>query len=138
MTERPPIPRREPWFSRAALALGGALGASGVALSALAAHDATASGLAAAAQIALVHGAAAIGLSAAARCGADTLGFRAAALILLGGALVFCGDLTLRWAAERALFPMAAPLGGGAMILGWSLLGVVGMLGAFRGHGPTG
>ena len=47
-----------------------------------------------------------------------------AAVVVLLGALVFCGDLALRALAGHALAPMAAPTGGVVMIAGWVLAGI--------------
>lgn len=44
---------------------------------------------------------------------------RWAALALLLGVALFVGDLVIRDFADQRLFPMAAPTGGGLMILGW-------------------
>ena len=35
---------------------------------------------------------------------------------------MFAGDLVMRAQAGTPLFPMAAPIGGGTMILGWLLV----------------
>ena len=48
--------------------------------------------------------------------------FAPAALMLTLGLAVFSGDLAARDLLGRALFPMAAPLGGGLLILGWLAL----------------
>lgn len=42
-----------------------------------------------------------------------------AAGLLAIGLLLFCGDLAWREFQHARLFPMAAPVGGGAMIAGW-------------------
>lgn len=47
-----------------------------------------------------------------------------AALLLLAGVVVFCGDLGLRGAYDIRLFPMAAPIGGTAMIAGWLAIAI--------------
>jgi uncharacterized membrane protein YgdD (TMEM256/DUF423 family) len=44
---------------------------------------------------------------------------RWAALLLVLGTLTFAGDLGIREWMGHLLFPGAAPLGGGLMILGW-------------------
>jgi uncharacterized membrane protein YgdD (TMEM256/DUF423 family) len=38
------------------------------------------------------------------------------------GALLFSADLAVRHFTGHGLFPMSAPIGGSAMILGWALL----------------
>ncbi len=42
------------------------------------------------------------------------------------GLVLFCGDMVLRATFARALFPMAAPIGGGLLMLGWGLLAITG------------
>ncbi len=42
-----------------------------------------------------------------------------AASLLLLGCIVFCGDLSMRAFMVSRLFPMAAPLGGSLLIIGW-------------------
>ena len=44
---------------------------------------------------------------------------RWAAVVLLIGVALFAGDLVARDFLDERLFPMAAPTGGGLMILGW-------------------
>ena len=39
--------------------------------------------------------------------------------ILAAGTILFAGDLAIREWMEHGLFPGAAPLGGGALMLGW-------------------
>lgn len=96
---------------------GGLCGAAGVALSAAAAH-AGGGNLATAASFLLAHAPAllAIGL-----LGSATI-LRAGGYVLLVGVLLFAGDLVLRHYAGIRLFPMAAPIGGTLMILGWLVI----------------
>ncbi|EXL06948.1 DUF423 domain-containing protein [Brucella anthropi] len=47
------------------------------------------------------------------------------ALLVIGLAL-FCGDLFMRDMTSDRLFPMAAPIGGSLMILGWLAVAVAG------------
>jgi uncharacterized membrane protein YgdD (TMEM256/DUF423 family) len=96
---------------------GGLAGAAGVALSAAAAHgDGHDIGIAA--SFLLMHASALLAIGFFGR------GRRLAAggSILLVGLAVFCGDLVLRDFAGHRLFPMAAPSGGTAMILGWLVI----------------
>ena len=44
---------------------------------------------------------------------------RLAGFVLLAGLSVFSGDLLMREFAGFRLFPMAAPIGGSLMIVGW-------------------
>ena len=53
---------------------------------------------------------------------------RIATLTLAGGATLFCADLAARHLFGGGLFPFSAPLGGMAMIAGWVLVGVGGLL----------
>lgn len=91
----------------------GLIGASGVALSAVAAH-AGGGNVATAANMLLVHAAAflAVGL-----LGSRTVA--SSSLLLLAGVLLFSGDLLARHYLGDRLFPFAAPLGGLGMIGGW-------------------
>lgn len=93
---------------------GGLLGAAGVALSAVAAH-AGGGNVETAATFLLAHAPAllAIGLVGRGRV------LAAGGVVLLLGLLVFCGDLLMRHYVGERLFPMAAPTGGTAMIVGW-------------------
>lgn len=47
-----------------------------------------------------------------------------AASTLLGGCLLFCGELTAHALLGRKILPLAAPVGGALMIVGW-LIGVL-------------
>jgi uncharacterized membrane protein YgdD (TMEM256/DUF423 family) len=47
---------------------------------------------------------------------------RTGGFVLLIGLLVFAGDLVMRHYAGARLFPMAAPIGGGLLILGWLIV----------------
>lgn len=96
---------------------GGLCGVAGVALSAAAAH-AGGGNVETAASFLLMHAPAllAIGLVGAG-CILRTGGF-----VLLFGLLVFAGDLVMRHYAGARLFPIAAPIGGGVMILGWLIV----------------
>lgn len=98
-------------------AVGGLYGAAGVGLSAAAAHAVPGSSLGPAGAMLLVHGAALLALSRAGT--AVDGGRRAAALVMIAGAALFSGDLTLRTFTGAHLFPMAAPTGGVAMIAAW-------------------
>ncbi len=100
---------------------GGLAGATGVALSAAAAH-AGGGNVAVAATFLLAH--APLLLIAGLLPG--RLLSAAGATALLGVAL-FAGDLLMRHYAGGRLFPMAAPLGGSLMILGWLVAGAAGL-----------
>jgi uncharacterized membrane protein YgdD (TMEM256/DUF423 family) len=101
------------------LALAGILGALGVATAAAASHGGD-TNLATAANFLLFHAPALLGLSLVPRSRlVATAGY-----VLVAGLAVFCGDLATRSLAGQALFPMAAPIGGGGLILGWLLVAV--------------
>ncbi len=52
----------------------------------------------------------------------------AAGALFLAGTVLFCGALYVRAFGGGGLFPMAAPIGGTLLILGWLALAVVGGL----------
>lgn len=106
----------------------GLTGAAGVALSAAAAH-AGGGNTGTAASMLLMHAPAllAVGLAGARRP------LKIGATILLAGVVVFSADLLLRDYAGTRFFPMAAPLGGMAMIAGWLVIAVSAALGPPRG-----
>jgi uncharacterized membrane protein YgdD (TMEM256/DUF423 family) len=95
----------------------GLFGAAGVALSAVAAH-AGGGNVATAASFLLAHAPAMLALGLLARSRVMAAG----GAVLLVGVLVFSGDLLMRHFVGSRLFPMAAPAGGTAMIIGWLLV----------------
>jgi uncharacterized membrane protein YgdD (TMEM256/DUF423 family) len=109
-----------PPIERALVALACLAGLLGVAASAAAAHGAGADTLRTAAQFLLFHAPAVIGLTILSAVGlARPVLARLAAGLMVAGLCLFCGDLALRALAGRALFPMAAPAGGLALMAGW-------------------
>ena len=99
------------------LALAGLLGAAGVAIAAAASHSGD-TNLGIVANFLLFHATALIGLSLVPRTRLGTI----AGYVLIVGLAIFCGDLAMRSLAGNSLFPMAAPIGGGGLILGWLLV----------------
>jgi uncharacterized membrane protein YgdD (TMEM256/DUF423 family) len=105
---------------RLLVVLAGLMGAAGVILAALSAHQPDASRLAAASSMLLFHATATIaavlltdrGLAQRPMGLLATIGF-------VAGAGLFSGDLTLRQFAGHSLFPMAAPTGGTLLIVSW-------------------
>ncbi|PLP60633.1 DUF423 domain-containing protein [Mesorhizobium loti] len=96
---------------------GGLCGASGVALSAAAAHIGGAfTGTVASFLLAHALALLAIGLVG----GNKTL--RLGGLVLLVGLVLFCGDLLARDFLGGRLLPLAAPTGGSLLILGWLIV----------------
>ena len=109
--------------SRAVVALAGVVGAVGVMAAAAASHAGEGRNIPAIATICLAHAPALLALGLAGR--GRILAIAALALAL--GTLVFVGDLGVREWLGHGLFPGAAPLGGGVMIIGWLLM-VVGAI----------
>ncbi len=107
---------------RGLLVAAGIAGALGVATAAYASHVGGGN-LAIAANFLLFHAAALIGLSLIAR---RRLALTAG-IVLAVGLVLFAGDLAMRGIAGTALFPFAAPLGGGCLMLGWVLVAVAGL-----------
>nr|WP_210383333.1 DUF423 domain-containing protein [Methylobacterium organophilum] len=97
----------------------------GVALSAAAAHIPGADSLKTAAQFLLFHAPAILALVGFGASGLARAGLaRVAAGLLVAGLILFCGDLSVRAWLQHALFPMAAPTGGFALMAGW-LVGIL-------------
>ena len=110
---------------RILIGLAAIMGADGVILAALSAHQADASRLGAASSMLLFHASAVLGTLALAEHGLiqSRIGL-AAAFGFVVAATLFAGDLSLRQFAGHALFPMAAPTGGSLLIGSWLLLAV--------------
>lgn len=100
------------------------VGATGVGAAAYASHDGLAN-LTTAAYFLLLH---APVLMAVALARAGRIGSFAGGVLLLG-LLLFAGDLAMRDLMGSRLFAMAAPLGGGGLILGWLLVAAVAIAG---------
>ncbi len=107
----------------ALVALAGLTGTGGMILSAAVAHLLPDIRLQRAANLTLIHAVAALAL-----CGLALLlprrggWFASAAGTLLTGSLIFACDMTLRAVHGARLFPMAAPIGGSLLILGWIIV----------------
>lgn len=116
--------RLRDWGRRVMLVTAGLVGAAGVIAAAGASHSGESRNLAAIATICLAHGPAllALGLLGQSRL------MMAAGLVLALGTAVFAGDLGMREWRGHALFAGAAPLGGGAMIVGWLGIALGGVL----------
>ena len=109
-------------MSRLFLVLAGLFGAAGVAAAAASTHEGNVN-FGIAGNFLLFHAPAMLALSLLA-------GRRAMAwcgLLLALGVALFAGDLVVRVYLDRSLFPMAAPIGGGAMILGWLAVAACGI-----------
>ena len=101
------------------------MGAAGVVLAALSAHEPDAARLGSASSMLLFHAAVIIGTVLLVDRGFAQrhIGF-VAALAFVAGACLFAADLVLRQFAGQGVFPMAAPTGGTLMILGWLALAI--------------
>jgi len=120
----------------AALAVyAGLAGAAGVALAAAGAHGAALSALTPAAQFLIMHAAAALAIATMATRAVHPVGFLLAALVLLAGVSLFSGDIAARTLWGSRLFPMAAPIGGSTMIIGWLVLSAAGIWEVFAHRG---
>lgn len=105
---------------RAILVAAAIFGACGVMAAAASSHGENVRNLSAIATIGLAHGPALLALGLAGR---GRLMLMAGAVLALG-TLMFISDLAMREWAGQGLFTGAAPLGGGAMIAGWVLIGL--------------
>jgi len=114
--------------ARLLLLTAGLAGMAGIMAAAAASHGGESRNLAAIAAICLAHGPALLALGLA---GQGRL-LRGAGLVLAAGTLVFAGDLGVREWLGHGLFTGAAPLGGGAMILGWVAIAVAGATGLIK------
>jgi len=114
-------------ISRILVILAGIMGADGVILAALSAHEADAARLGAASSMLLFHATAVLGVVTLAERGIvhGKIGV-AAAFGFVAAAALFAGDLTLRQFAGHSLFPMAAPTGGTLLIMSWLTLALAG------------
>jgi uncharacterized membrane protein YgdD (TMEM256/DUF423 family) len=112
-------------LARIVVVLAGAMGASGVALAAMAAHLPDASRLGSASSMLLFHALAAIAaMLLCDRALVHQIPGVVAAFGFLVGTLLFAGDLTLRQFFGHGLFPLAAPTGGFVTIASWLALAV--------------
>ena len=110
--------KRAPLVLAVAAAL---MGAAGVALAALAAHQNGGELGRTASLFLLLHAAACLAVSAHARAAPSrapvVIGF-----VMAAGASLFAADLASSAFAGERLFPFAAPIGGSTMILAWLAL----------------
>jgi len=110
---------------RILIILAAVMGADGVILAALSAHQGDATRLAAASSMLLFHSPAVLAAVALAERGIIDIriGTAAASGFVIAAAL-FAGDLSLRQFAGHPLFPYAAPSGGTLLVVSWLLLAV--------------
>ncbi|MET1415327.1 DUF423 domain-containing protein [Roseibium sp. HPY-6] len=121
----PPAPTAR--LLRFCLAISGLTGAIGILSLALAAHAGDSNTLGTAARMLMFHAPVFLGIGILAQSRRVLL-LPFTALCLACGLILFCGDLFSRAFLESRLFPMAAPIGGMLLIVGWLALA----LGAFR------
>lgn len=113
----------------------GLVGAAGVGLAAVGAHGNDMAALTPPAYFLIMHATAAAAIIAVATRAEHPGAFLLAALVLLAGATLFSGDIAARTLWSVRLFPMAAPIGGSTMIIGWLLLSVAGIWEVFSQRG---
>jgi uncharacterized membrane protein YgdD (TMEM256/DUF423 family) len=110
---------------RILIILAGVMGADGVILAAMAAHQPDATRLGAASSMLLFHATAVLAVVALAERGVIRFGIGiAAGLGFVVAAGLFAGDLTLRQYAGHSLFSLAAPTGGTLLIASWLMVAV--------------
>jgi uncharacterized membrane protein YgdD (TMEM256/DUF423 family) len=109
-------------INRTFAALGGLIGAAGIAAYAAAAHSASAH-MSTIAPILFIHAPAFLALAILAKISRAAYG---GGLALLLGLILFIGDLASRDITGDRLFPGAAPAGGTLLILGWLLIAATG------------
>ena len=107
------------------IAIAGILGATGVALAALAAHVNDSIALRAAAEIAMVNAVACVAVCAIANHAGRPALFRTVAGAMLLGAWLFSGTVALGILADWRPLPSLAPIGGTLTIAAWLGLAVV-------------
>ncbi len=110
----------------------GLAGASGVGLSAAAAHKIDSPALSVAATILTLHAAAAVGIFAVAIRSVRPKLWSAAALLMLLAASLFSGEIAFHTFADNASFQFLAPIGGTGMIASWLLVAIAGLVSRVR------
>jgi uncharacterized membrane protein YgdD (TMEM256/DUF423 family) len=111
------------WMRRVLVGVAGLLGAIGVATAAMASHGEDVRNLAAISAMALAHAPVLLVLGLVGRRRVLSI----AGLVLGAGCVIFVSDLAMRHWGGIPLFPGAAPVGGGGMILGWVGVAIAGM-----------
>lgn len=113
-----------PWRS-SLLLVAGLAGASGVMLSAIAAHLRQSAMLETSAYFLMSHAIAVIAIAALAGQTSRVKAWLAIATAMLTGAVLFSADLAVFAVRRVHIFPMAAPLGGLTLILSWFAISVM-------------
>lgn len=105
---------------------GGLFGLCGVAAAAAASHITGPGRLDIAANMLLFHAPALIAIALVARANLAPRGIvLASGWLVMLGAMLFSGELTMRAFWDATLFPMAAPTGGFLMMLGWAAFALI-------------
>lgn len=104
------------------LALAGLAGAGGVTLAAMAAHKTPDPMLVSASNLLMVHAAAVIAIVAIAGHTSRPSALLFAGILLVVGSSLFSGSIAMLVTTGNRLFPMATPVGGTTMIVGWLVL----------------
>lgn len=116
--------------TRLLLLAAGLMGAAGVALAAMASHAYAGTSLQVAATMLSLQAPAVIAIAIGRKAGLlHDLAARVAAWALVAGTVLFSADIASRTFAGTGLFPMAAPLGGTAMIAAWLCAAAAGIAG---------
>lgn len=111
-------------------------GAAGVAEAAAAAHRVSDPLLKTSADFLIVNAAAVIALAAFATQAARKSWILAGATALFVGGLSFCAELSVHALLGQRPAPLAAPIGGALMILGWLIAAVASLAGSFESRNP--
>ena len=122
-------------MNRAALVLAACaalMGAAGVGLAALAAHQNGGEFGRTAALFLILHAAACLAIAAHARI-VGSRAVLAAGFVMAAGASLFAADLARSAFAGERLFPFAAPIGGSTLLLAWLALAGIFATAAARG-----
>lgn len=114
------------------VAIAGLMGSAGVVIAAAGAHLGGGDMARTAADFLLIHAALLLAASAWVRVGAGGSGVLIAALVLAASTCVFSADLALAALGGERPLPLAAPVGGFGMIVGWLLLALAGVRGFVR------
>ncbi|WP_439572273.1 DUF423 domain-containing protein [Phreatobacter sp.] len=122
--------------TRLLLLAAGLMGAAGVALAALASHAYAGTSLQVAAAMLSLQAPAVLAIAIGRKAGLlHDLAARIAAWALVAGTVIFSADIAARVLAGSGLFPMAAPIGGFAMIAAWLLAALAGLAGGAQARG---
>ena len=112
----------------AVLGFAGLAGATGVALSAVAAHKIDSPALMTAAMMLTLHAAAAVALLSLAARRQNGRRWVATAGLMLCAAGLFAGAVTYHALTGNHIFPSAAPIGGSTLIASWLVVAVLAAL----------